>query len=129
MRAAEVAARMGMALRSYQHFEGGHEKNPSLERILAFADATDTDPLAILAALQVGDPALAHACADSKLLYVLQIALEDFHARAPEAMAGVEPRLVHMVFTRLFRELAAPAAHRDRFLHLWLASPEPPRRE
>ena len=53
--ASDVAQRMGMPLRTYHHFEGGYAQL-DVERIRRFADATDSDPHAILTAVLLGAP-------------------------------------------------------------------------
>ena len=64
LRAADVAKSMNMALRSYEHFESGGGRI-NIERVHRFAEVTDSDPHAILAALALGSPAFALRCADT----------------------------------------------------------------
>ena len=113
LKAPEVALRMGMPLRSYQHFEGGHEKNPSLDRIVAFAEATDSDPYAILMALQAGAPDLALRSADNKLMLVFQLALEQFHRRVAGQIERLDAATLLAAFDGMFEDLAAEARRRE----------------
>lgn len=126
LKAPEVARRMGMPLRSYQHFEGGHEKNPSLERITAFAEATDSDPYAILMALQFGAPDFALHSADNKLMLVFQVALEQFHRRVGGQVERLDAATLLAAFDGMFEAVAAEAGRRDAFLSgLGRGRPEP----
>ena len=68
--ASDVAQRMGMPLRTYHHFEGGYAQL-DVERIRRFADATDSDPHAILTAVLLGAPAFAARTMDNKMMSVL----------------------------------------------------------
>ena len=77
LRAQDVAAAMGLPLRSYEYFEGGFGQ-VNLERVYAFAKATGSDGDAILAAILIGEPELAVWAADNKLVLALKIALGEF---------------------------------------------------
>src|SRR6266404_1444771 len=73
----EVARRMGMRPRTYEHFEAG--KGPLyVDRIHDFASALGVDPHAILLALEIGSPEFAGRCADNKLVTIIVMALQDF---------------------------------------------------
>ena len=70
-RPADVAAAMGLPLRSYAHFEaGGGRLNPG--RVHRCAEATESDAFAILVGLWIGSPDFAVHCADNKLVTILE---------------------------------------------------------
>jgi transcriptional regulator with XRE-family HTH domain len=120
LRPAEVALRMGMPLRSYEHFEAGRGRL-NLDRIQLFARVTDTDPHAILAALALDAPGFAAACADNKLMTILMMAVEDFHGAAGAEIARLEPSMLIAAFTRAFEELADQARSREAAVEAWLS--------
>ena len=108
MRARDVAEAMGLPLRSYEHFEGGHS-HINVDRVYAFAKATGSDGDAILAAVAIGQPELAVWTADNKLVHALNIALGEFAEDLGPDIARIDTRTLLTAFTRMFRELAAGA--------------------
>ena len=119
LKAAEVAARMGMALRSYEHFEAGGGRI-NLERIHRFAEATDSDPHAILAALALGSPEFALRCADNQLMTILMVALQEFDEEVGGLIVELEARTIINVFTGALKDLGLQAARRDTAASAWL---------
>lgn len=119
LRAIEVADRMNMAQRSYEHFEAGAAR-VNLERIHRFADATDSDPYAILAGLALGSPDFALRCADNKMMTVLMVALQDFDRDRGELAAALDVRTLINAFDRVFRDLGDLAVRRDQDARAWL---------
>lgn len=133
-RPAEVACAMGMPLRSYEHFEAGRGRL-NLARLQAFAEATDTDGMAILASLILDSPDFAVRCADNKLMTVLMMTLGDFDARVGNGLSRLPPRAAIVAFERAFAALGDEAAAGDTVLDVLLgrrppldagSSPEPP---
>jgi hypothetical protein len=118
-RTGDVADAMHMALRSYEHFEAGGGR-VNLERIHRFAEVTDSDPHAVLAALALGSPEFARRAADNKLMTILMVALQEFDAAAGDAIAGLEARTIINVFTKAFEDLARHATRRDDAAQAWL---------
>ncbi len=123
MRAAEVARAMDMPARSYEHLEDGSGRI-TYERVVAFAEATDSDPIAIMSTLFTGDPSFALRCANNKLMSIMMIAVmelnDDLGADLPYLDAGT---LVGG-FTRLTRDLAQHVRKRETFAEEWLRSGE-----
>ena len=119
LRTVDVAQAMGMALRSYEHFEAGGGR-VNIERIHRFAEATDSDPYAILAALNLGSPAFGLRCADNKLMTIVMVALQEFDADAGDAIAELEALPIINAVTRTFRDLAAQSVRRDDRAQAWL---------
>ncbi|WP_156378517.1 MULTISPECIES: helix-turn-helix transcriptional regulator [unclassified Phenylobacterium] len=119
MRAGEVALAMGLPLRTYQHFEEG--SGPfDLERVRLFADATDSDPFAIVASIWLRSPEFAVRSIDSKPMVVMMLALSPFHEEMGEDLALIEPRVWWGGFRRLFQDLGEHVRKRDLTAETWL---------
>lgn len=119
MKSAEVAEAMGMALRSYEHFEAGGGRI-NLERIHRFAEVTDSDPYAILAALALGSPQFALRSADNKLMTILTVALQEFDETLGDVIHELDARTLINAFTRTMKDLALQAVRRDNAAQDWL---------
>ena len=118
LRQIDVAAAMGLPLRTYQHFEAGRTYL-DFERIKAFALATDSDPHAILAAVMIGSPAFALRSTDNKLTSVLMTALRRFDERLGDDVARFEVGRLIAAFRRTFADLEADLAARDAQAKIW----------
>lgn len=119
MRASEVAQAMGLPLRTYQHFEEG--AGPfDLERVRMFADATDSDPFAIVASIWLRSPDFAVRTIDTKPMVVMMLALRHFHEELGEDISLVEPRVWWGGFRRLFQDLTEHVHKRDLSAETWL---------
>lgn len=124
---------MGLPRRSYAFFEAGGGRI-NIERIMAFARATDSDPYAIVASVMIGAPALAVRAADNKLVTTLAILLQEFNAEVGDDIARLETQAAISAFQDAFRGLAAKAAlHRKNASQAWLTEgatklPTPARR-
>lgn len=119
MRASQVAQAMGLALRTYQHFEEG--AGPfDLERIRQFADATDSDPFAIVASIWLRSPQFAVRAIDSKPMVVMMLALRAFEDELAEDITLIEPRVWWGGFKRLFQDLGEHVRKRDLTAETWL---------
>lgn len=119
MKSADIAQAMGMALRSYEHFEAGGGRI-NLERIHRFADATDSDPYAILAALALGSPHFALRAADNKLMTIMMVALQEFDEELGDLSAELDGRTLINTFTKAMKELALQSVRRDSAANAWL---------
>ncbi len=119
MKSAEVAEAMGMAQRSYEHFEAGGGRI-NLERIHRFAEVTDSDPYAILAALALGSPRFALRSADNKLMTILTVALQEFDETLGDVIVELDARTLINAFTRTMKDLALQAVRRDSAAQDWL---------
>ena len=71
-RPPELAAALKIQVRSYEHFESGAGRL-NVDRVMQFADMTDSDGFAIIAALWIGSPQFAIRCANNKLMTILVI--------------------------------------------------------
>lgn len=119
LRACDVAQRMNMKLRTYEHFEA-QAGRLAPERLAQFAVAADCDPYALLAAAVLNASPLALACADNKLIAIMAILLEEFVAEVGGAIADLTPRQAQRAFSKVFRELTLglaatpqPCSHPD----------------
>ena len=119
LRTLDVAGRMNMAVRSYEHFEAGAGRI-NLERIHRFAEVTDSDPHAIIAALALGSPEFAVRCMDNKLATILTIVLQEFDEETGDAIADLDGRTIINAFTRTLRELADQAINREAEAQAWI---------
>ena len=119
LRTLDVAGRMNMAVRSYEHFEAGAGRI-NLERIHRFAEVTDSDPHAIIAALALGSPEFAVRCMDNKLATILTIVLQEFDEETGDAIADLNGRTIINAFTRALRELADQAINREAEAQAWI---------
>jgi transcriptional regulator with XRE-family HTH domain len=120
LRPPQIAEAMGMPLRSYEHFESGRGRL-NLGRVRDFAEATDTDPFAILASLALDSPDFAVRCADNKLMLILMMSLLDFDRDAARDIQRLEPRTLIAAFTRTFEELRESARGQDPLVEDWFA--------
>jgi hypothetical protein len=103
---------MGMDRRNYANFEGGRGRL-SVTRVLAFAEVTDSDAWAILAAVLIGAPRLALDAADNKMLLAFFILLGEFEGRLGEKVRLLDTADVVTAFAASFRELEDLLAERQ----------------
>jgi transcriptional regulator with XRE-family HTH domain len=119
MSLTEVAAAMDMLPRTYEEFEGGRGKL-SHERIFAFADATNSDPFALILCVEFKMPQFAVDCADTKLAFILMSHLHDFAEAQGGDLNYIEPTHVIGGAERLFGDLSNKLADSEAFLQNWL---------
>ncbi|SRR5258706_15184036 len=123
MTVLQVATLMGMRKRSYERFEAG-EGLPKVERIFAFAQATDSDPYALLASVKLGAPDFALACIDNKLVMLLvAYARELFRVQGP-TMAGLQAQVIVEALTAAFAAMSAELDQERAAASKWLGGPE-----
>jgi len=117
---AQMAALMEMDRRNYANFEAGKGRL-NLERVLRFAEVTDSDPWAILAGVLMGSPRLARGAADNKLVTVFLILLAEFEGQSGEAIRTLDTAEAVSAFREAFRTLEASlTARRERLPSDWL---------
>lgn len=107
----EIAKRMGVGKRTYEYLDAGAGRI-RLDPILAFADATDSDALAILISVITGADEIAVRCADSKLLCVFKSALIKLNTELGEDLALLTARDCFWAFDAAMESLAATARNR-----------------
>jgi transcriptional regulator with XRE-family HTH domain len=119
LKTCEVAQRMSMPQRSYELFETGHGKI-TLARLMAFAEATDCDPFALLFTGLFAAPELAVCCADTKFAMILIISLQQFAHDRGRDIAYLEAPKIIAASQRLFKDLGATLDDNEAFLTSWL---------
>ena len=124
LRASEVARVMGMPLRSYEHLEAGQGKI-TYERLVRFAEATNCDPVALLAVVPMGSMEFAERCADNKLMQIVMIVLSELNEDLGPDIVYLESRTIIGGITRLCRELAEHVRKRDTYAESWLEAKTP----
>lgn len=124
MRSSEVARALGMPLRSYEHLESGRGRF-TFDRLVRFADVTNSDPFAIIAVLALKSPEFALRCADNKLMTILMIAMSELNDQLGEDIVFLEPGILIGAFTRVVKDLNDHIAKRDLFAETWLQEHSP----
>jgi transcriptional regulator with XRE-family HTH domain len=119
LKAATIAEKMGMPQRSYELFEAGGGKI-TIDRIWAFAEATDSDPFALILGPMFGSAEFAVDCADTKLPLIMMMMLEDFARDRSGEIPFLDPPTMISGFESVFRSLAAKLDDHERFLTDWL---------
>jgi len=124
MRTSEIAQAMEMPVRSYEHFEAGQGRI-TYDRLLRFAEATNCDPVALLAVGPMQSPEFAERCADNKLMQIVMIALSELNDDLGEDIVYLESGAIIGGMTRLCRDLAEHVRKRDTFAETWLEQKAP----
>lgn len=118
LKAAQVAERMGMPLRSYELFEaGGGRLSP--QRIQKFAQATDSDPFALMLSIIFGHADFAIICADTKLALISVMHLHSFFDERGPDLAYLEPTKIILGLRRLFADLGSGLDDEQAFMQRW----------
>lgn len=119
MSAREVAAAMGMPLRSYYSFEAG--QGPlDIARIWRFAEATDSDPAGIMDALMLGSPDYALRSMDNKIVSIQLGSFRRFSDKVGDRMTNIGPSILIEAFKRPFDSLEDHLDKRDEGTERWL---------
>jgi len=124
MRPSELARELNMPLRTYEHLEAGRGKI-TYEKIVRFAEATNSDPVAILLSIPLKSDAFAVRCADNKLATILTIALGELNEELGDDIEFLEAGTLIGAFTRVTKDLKAHVANRDLFAENWLKEHSP----
>jgi len=115
-----LAAALGLSLRGYQHFEaGGGQLN--VNHVTAFAQASDADPIGILAAVQIGKPEFAAWVAQNKAMIAFMITLQEFAEDTGEAMSRLETTTWVSAYREMFKGLSEKALAAQAQNDIWLA--------
>lgn len=115
---------MDMPVRSYEHFEAGHGRM-TYGRLVRFAEATNSDPVALLSVAAIGSAEFAQRCADNKLMQIVMIALSELNDDLGEDIVYLESGAIIGGMTRLCKDLAEHVRKRDTFAETWLESRAP----
>ncbi len=117
--AAEVAARMHIAKRTYERFEAGRTRL-NLDHVVRFARATDCDPNAILMSVVIGSPDFAWRSCDNRMATILTIALQKFDARVGDTLSELDIHTLVSAITQMFDGLESTLARDDA--KAWIAA-------
>jgi transcriptional regulator with XRE-family HTH domain len=120
----EVAKRMGLGKRSYERFEAG-EGLLKVERIFSFAQATNTDPYALLASVKLGAADFALACADNKLALLFMAHAREFFLRQGQDIGQLRSQFLVEVFNAAFGRLDSELADLRALAAKWGGLPPP----
>lgn len=124
MRVSEVARAMGMSPRSYEYLESGQGRM-SNERIVRFAEATNSDPDALASVVQLGSPAFALRCADNKLMKIMMIHIRELNEELGNDIGYLEPGLIIGTMARVKKDLLERVRNRDTYAENWFQEREP----
>lgn len=119
LRPTEVASAMGMPIRTYEHFESGTGRI-TYARLVAFARATDSDPVAILATVPLRSPKFALRCADNKLMTILFAAVRELDDLLQNDIELLEPRTIIGAMDRMNKGFDDHIRGRDLFAERWM---------
>lgn len=119
MKAAEVAAAMGLGLRTYEDFEAGRGRL-DLEKIRRFASATDTDAAAITLGLLFNSRETALGAIDNKAATILWIGLREFEDEVGDELATIPCGYFLESLRHGFERLKDYLSRRDNSTERWL---------
>lgn len=119
MKPSEVAAAMGIPVRTYEHFEAGTGRI-TYARILRFAHVTDSDPVAILAVIFLRSTDFALRCADSKLMSIVIMTLRELDHELGPDLEYLSARTLVGALDKLGKDLVDHVQRRDLFAERWL---------
>lgn len=119
MTVAEVASRMGIAVRTYQDFEAGRG-GLDLSKIRLFALAIGVDAISVLLALMFNDPDFARQTMNNKLPTTGWIWLQELRDKVGEQLNVVPPALLLEGFRRLSEDIEAYLRKRADTAEDWL---------
>lgn len=112
MSGAEIAAGMGVALRTYQDFEAGRREF-DFNKVRLFAKATRSDAVAILLAIHFGWPELAVLFMDNKMATAFFIVMRDLFADFGARLGRVPSGLLVTGFRQIGEEIKKLFARQD----------------
>jgi transcriptional regulator with XRE-family HTH domain len=119
MRPAEVAQAMGMAQRTYENFEAGRGRL-DLEKIRRFAQATRSDPVAILLGVMFGSVDTALRAMENKAAMIQWIAFDEFQAREGDLVATLPAGVMLQALRHACEEMSEHLRRRDNAAERWL---------
>lgn len=119
MRAADVAASMGIPTRTYARFEAGKGRI-SYARISSFAEATNSDPAAILCAVLLQSSAFAVRCMENKFAAVAMTTLREIDDELGDELAAINASAAIVAFEKLGKDLVSHAGREGPFTNAWM---------
>ncbi|WP_176599131.1 helix-turn-helix domain-containing protein [Sphingobium sp. 15-1] len=128
MSVAEVAKAMGMSARSYDYLESGQGRI-SNDRITRFAEATNSDPHALAAVVQLGSPEFAVRCADNKLMTIVMIHMGELNDELGNDIGYLELGVILGAMKKVNKDLTGWVRTRDTYAENWLQERQPQSRK
>lgn len=116
---ADVAQRMGMALRTYEQFESG-TRRVSFDRIKLFAEVTDSDPYGIIFGVMFRLVDFGVASSETKLAMIMMMVLEDFANERRDQIAFLDPATIVTTFQHALKQLGDRLDNHEEYLEKWL---------
>ena len=110
---------MGLSPKTYENFEAGRGRL-DLARIRQFADATESDAVAIMLGAMFESVDIALRAMDNKISTILWIALSEFSEDTGEAVASIPGAVAFEAFRQAFRDLSGYLRRRDESAERWL---------
>lgn len=120
MTAAEVAAGMGVCLRTYQDFEAGRREY-DFDKVRLFAKATRCDASSIHLGVQYNWPELPILMIDNKMATAFFILTRDLHAEVGPRLSRVPPGLLVTGFQQIGGEIRKLFERQDASAEDYLA--------
>lgn len=114
-----IADRMGMPLRSYEYFDSGRG-GVTYDRLLSFAQATDSDPLALLVASALNSPELAERSANNKIVLIWMFVLRDLNEELGDDIVYLRPGHIISVLGEVRKKLVEYVRSSDA--EAWLSA-------
>lgn len=119
MKAADVAAGMGIGLRTYEDFEAGRG-SLDLEKVRLFGLATDCDAVAITLGLLFGSREIALRALENKAPTILWVALREFESDVGDQLAVIPGSYFLESLRQAFGRLREYLQKRDTSAERWL---------
>lgn len=119
MKTAEVAAAMGVSLRTYEDFEAGRGRL-DLEKVRLFGKATESDAVAITLGLLFGSRDIAMRAMGNKASTILWIALREFEDDVGDQMATIPGAFFLEALRHGFNRLREYLQKRETGAERWL---------
>ena len=124
MTVQQVADLMNMKKRSYERFEAG-EGFLKIERVFAFALATDSDPYALWASVKYGASDFALACIDNKLVLLFVAHARQLFLAQGSDLGKLQAQSIIEALTPAFAMMTADLERARAAATKWLGKPPP----
>lgn len=107
----DLAARLNMPLRTYEHFEAGHGRL-NLDYLHRFSEVTNSDFYGLLHAIAIGSPEFAVRTADNKFMTTFTIFLQAYDRRMGDRIRDLDARSLIAALGEMFDALAEVGGQR-----------------
>lgn len=107
----DLATRLNMPLRTYEHFEAGHGRL-NLDYLHRFSEATNSDFYGLLHAIAIGSPEFAVRTADNKFMTTFTIFLQAYDRKMGDRIGDLDARSLIAALGEMFDALAEVGGQR-----------------